>query len=404
MIKFISLKNFQSHKNSTLEFCPYVNSIVAPSDSGKTTILRALNWNINNDPSGDAFVSQWALDEKGNQKEETVVTVGTNSNTIARTKKGKINTYTINNKILEAIGVGVPQEIQEAFNFSEVNIQKQMDAPFLLSNTPGEVARFFNKITKLDTIDTYFSAIEIKKRNTKTELDLAKTNKTSVEQELTQYTWIEQAANIIDRIKKLELQITTIINDTTIIKESIIEYTRQKQLLAQTNILPQTISFVASIEQIQTNISNICSSKSILSRLTDDYLQQKAILSFTKIIETTIPITNKIDTILKSKLNTDSLITYLSSSIKEYAQYKKILDATKELTYAEKLSQKIGNITDTNKNINSNKYQLEKEISTYKESKGVLEVSELEFQELQKELPSNCPYCGANLSDNHIDM
>jgi len=204
MIKFISLKNFQSHKNSTLEFCPYVNSIVAPSDSGKTAILRALNWTINNNPSGDAFVSQWALDEKGNQKEETVVTVNVDSDVISRTKKGKINTYTINNKILEAIGVGVPQEIQEAFNFSEVNIQKQMDAPFLLSESPSEVARFFNKIINLDLIDDVLSRAENKRRKLNSSIELNEENKKKLEKQIDDYEWLGIAENIFEKIDLLQ--------------------------------------------------------------------------------------------------------------------------------------------------------------------------------------------------------
>jgi len=36
------------------------------------------------------------------------------------------------------------------FNFDSVNIQKQMDAPFLLSESAGEVARFFNSTIWLE--------------------------------------------------------------------------------------------------------------------------------------------------------------------------------------------------------------------------------------------------------------
>ena len=56
MIKSIDIENFQSHKKTRIDFDPGVNVIIGRSDSGKTSILRALNWVINNKPSGEAFI------------------------------------------------------------------------------------------------------------------------------------------------------------------------------------------------------------------------------------------------------------------------------------------------------------------------------------------------------------
>ncbi len=58
MIKSAKLINFQSHIDSLLEFHSGVNSITGQSDSGKSSILRAINWVIHNKPSGDAFIIQ----------------------------------------------------------------------------------------------------------------------------------------------------------------------------------------------------------------------------------------------------------------------------------------------------------------------------------------------------------
>jgi len=55
MIKYLQIQNFQSHKDSLLEFDPGVNVIVGSSDSGKTAVIRALRWLVWNRPSGDAF-------------------------------------------------------------------------------------------------------------------------------------------------------------------------------------------------------------------------------------------------------------------------------------------------------------------------------------------------------------
>ena len=59
MIQSLQINNFQSHKYSVMELHKGVNVIIGPSDSGKTTILRALRWLVWNRPSGDAFRSDW---------------------------------------------------------------------------------------------------------------------------------------------------------------------------------------------------------------------------------------------------------------------------------------------------------------------------------------------------------
>src|SRR5690554_5109154 len=64
MITSLEIQNFQSHKETLLEFEPGVNVIIGPSDSGKTAILRALYWLVWNRPLGDAFRSSWGGDTK----------------------------------------------------------------------------------------------------------------------------------------------------------------------------------------------------------------------------------------------------------------------------------------------------------------------------------------------------
>jgi hypothetical protein len=53
----------------------------------------------------------------------------------------------------KAFGTEVPEEISKVLNLSEINLQRQLDSPFLLTNTPGEIALHFNRIARLDQID-----------------------------------------------------------------------------------------------------------------------------------------------------------------------------------------------------------------------------------------------------------
>ena len=116
------------------------------TDSGKSAIIRALRWLIWNRPVGDAFIH---YGEDG-----VFVNVTTDEiDTIQRAKGPGGNEYRINEQIFKAFGNDIPEDVQKILNMDEVNLQQQLDAPFLISNSPGEVAAFFNKIAHLDQID-----------------------------------------------------------------------------------------------------------------------------------------------------------------------------------------------------------------------------------------------------------
>ena len=62
MLHSLFLNNFRSWKKSTIEFCPGVNVITGENDSGKTNILRGINWVANNRPAGEDIRSYWGGD------------------------------------------------------------------------------------------------------------------------------------------------------------------------------------------------------------------------------------------------------------------------------------------------------------------------------------------------------
>ncbi len=146
MIKSIEIQNFQSHENSVLEFHPGVNIIVGSSDSGKTAIKRALRKLIYNRPLGDAFRSNWGGD--------TQIIVKLDDKEIKYHQNNSGNKYVIGSSEFKAIGTGVPEEVSKILNIADINIQSQLDGPFLLTSTSGEVAVHFNRIARIDQIDS----------------------------------------------------------------------------------------------------------------------------------------------------------------------------------------------------------------------------------------------------------
>lgn len=145
MIGSVKIKNFQRHKKLKVRLSPLVNVIHGKSDAGKTAVIRAINWCANNQPSGSDFRT------KGSTK--TKVSLKIQGNKISRVKTDSENLYRLNGKEYRAFGQGVPDDIKSTLNFDEITFQHQMDLPFLLSKSPGEAARFFNRIINLEKID-----------------------------------------------------------------------------------------------------------------------------------------------------------------------------------------------------------------------------------------------------------
>lgn len=149
MIKSLEISNYQSHAKSKLNFSEGVNVVVGSSDAGKTALIRALRWVVFGRPTGDSMRSNWGG--------ETSVTLATEDGTVLRTKD-KSDSYVLaaegrEELTFKAFGTTVPQEVSGFLNLSELNLQSQLDSPFLLSQTPGDVASFFNKVAHLENID-----------------------------------------------------------------------------------------------------------------------------------------------------------------------------------------------------------------------------------------------------------
>jgi exonuclease SbcC len=149
MIKKLIIENFQSHEKTELNLDPGVNIITGASQAGKTAILRALYWLLHNRPSGDRIRSSFA---KGATK---VMVETSEGDSIWHVKDDKINSYALGNEVFDKIGRDIPDMVQRALRISELNVQKQLDEPFLVTSSAGEVAKTINRITRLEMVDNW---------------------------------------------------------------------------------------------------------------------------------------------------------------------------------------------------------------------------------------------------------
>ena len=194
MIDKLRLKNFQSHEKSEFKFARGVNVIAGRSDSGKTAAVRALRWVVFNRPSGDEFRSHWGG--------ETQVDVLTPAGKISRLRTASKNAYYIDGEQFRAMGTAVPDEVSACAKLGPVNFQLQMDAPFLVSETAGGVARHFNVVANLDQIDTGTANVNRTEGRLRNQIESMEENEERLVAELEKYDCVEEFET---RIKTLEV-------------------------------------------------------------------------------------------------------------------------------------------------------------------------------------------------------
>jgi energy-coupling factor transporter ATP-binding protein EcfA2 len=149
MIEKLKLTNFQAHRKLEIEFDPKITTIMGRTDSGKSSIIRALLWIIQNKPVGHAFVRRG--------KKKTTVRLVVDGKELVRQKGSDINIYKWCGEQYKSFGNGVPDDIALFLNLSNLNFQRQHDAPFWFSETAGQVSRNLNEIVDLDVIDRSLS-------------------------------------------------------------------------------------------------------------------------------------------------------------------------------------------------------------------------------------------------------
>jgi exonuclease SbcC len=151
MIEYLTLRNFQNHRNSRVDFVDGLTVISGSSDNGKSSILRAISWVVFNRPTGSEFITRGE-----NVCEVTLKCTDAPPVTRVKSRDGKKNYYMVGDQKLKAMGQTVPEEVTKVLGINEVNIQPQFSDYFLLQESPGEVAKFFNQLTNLDVIDRAF--------------------------------------------------------------------------------------------------------------------------------------------------------------------------------------------------------------------------------------------------------
>lgn len=191
MLEQLSLINFEAHEQDTYQFSPTVTSLVGPTDSGKSSIVRCLRWVCLNTPVGTPFL-RWGADF-------VRAVLKFDGHTLVR-RAGDKNIYKLDKAKSAAFGRSVPPDIEKLLNVSELNFQQQIEGPFWLSQSAPQVSRALNAVIDLGVIDDVMAYIASKAREAKAAVTLTEERREAAKKE-------KEALAHVPRLGKLFAQV-----------------------------------------------------------------------------------------------------------------------------------------------------------------------------------------------------
>ena len=169
-IKTLTLKNFQSWKNSTIKFTKGLNIIVGNSDSGKSAIFRAID---------SIFTGKFFPDYVRKQEKESMVKLEFDDNSIFVREKNKTKQLAEANGIkFERIGKEIPQEYFDCLGKTNISVgekeipvclRNQDDSYFFINSSDYEKSKIIGSVCGIDIVDKIMESInkDIRENNSK---------------------------------------------------------------------------------------------------------------------------------------------------------------------------------------------------------------------------------------------
>lgn len=205
--------HFQSHIDQTIKFDPITNAIVGPSDSGKSSIARALFLTLYNKPTRG--IDEYITNGTNHFFVEVTFSDGT---TIVRGRNRGENYYILTQgnetKEFKGFGFEVPPEITAAhgmplMDFDDsgqnvsLNVSMQLDPIFMFEESATRRAKVIGKISGADRVDGALgvAAEWLKdKRGTHKELNR---RKKELDESINKYSYLVEMGGLITKLNEL---------------------------------------------------------------------------------------------------------------------------------------------------------------------------------------------------------
>jgi len=224
VITDIECTNFQGYEDLSISLHPGLNVIIGDTNSGKSSVVRLLTWIFENRPRGDAFRNHGM-----GKKDNVTGSVAFDDDTwVTREKGGGINQYEIptSKEPLKALRTDVPVEVREVTKMHKVNIQSQHpdDQYFMLTESPGQVAKRFNKVANLVIMDDALTMINGMVREVKQVYEFTKTEIEKKDTDIKALEWSENAKKRLDLLAAENAAVELTVERADFLYDSIEKY------------------------------------------------------------------------------------------------------------------------------------------------------------------------------------
>ncbi len=169
----VNIKGFQAIKEADLDFTKGITAIVGQTNSGKSSIIRAIE---------AAITNKFITNAVNYDMEEATITIENDGNIIIYNKpknKNKPASYTINGDVLDKVGRTQLDSVGELLKMAEVvinnekirlNFWRQLDYPFLVGKPPRQLFDFIAQSKEYDLINTFQDKKQEEKKDRETSL------------------------------------------------------------------------------------------------------------------------------------------------------------------------------------------------------------------------------------------
>ena len=401
------IQNFQSHKYSEFDFHEGVNAIVGDSRQGKSAILRAVDWLFNNKPSGDEFISHWAITSCS-------VTIEFDDGISVSRNKGKsVNNYELkvpgkNTQVFTGFGQSVPEAIKKVLNCQDFNFRFQHQGPFLLNMSSGDVAKYLNKIARFDIIDKTTAEIDSILREEKNQYEVEKSIESRKSEELKQYDFLNEFEEKVQGFEKTQSQLENEIqkyNQLHDLVQSIYEVQGNKEKyywLGKRKLQVGQLTDILHTYQIEKDKA---SKLSILLNHFNEGFEKSITLKEITYKSNRVEVLSEIGSQIKDETRKYNLLIDLIDQIKgvleEYDFKQKIAGQKKEVEKLLEIQKWVKEKVE--------KRRLLGQVCSDIDSIGISMEQGLIALELAKEnhaslIPDSCPLCGADRKHSHYGI
>lgn len=201
MLEQITIRNFQAHEDLILPIEPTLTIIRGPTDAGKSSVIRAIRWLMFNRPGGKKFIKHG--------KAQCSVSALIDDCKIERKKTRSLNGYFLDREPFKAVGLKVPERIEQFLNVSEINFQYQRDQPLWIALSPTQASKELNRIINLELIDSSLGYIGKETRKRSVLIDGTKTRLAKAKEEKQELAWVLEADRELRHIERMETHIAT---------------------------------------------------------------------------------------------------------------------------------------------------------------------------------------------------